>query len=171
MSGSCAKTSFGPFEEINVRCALDLLKDWWQQRMDRQRIIQLRHDIDHLHDCLSKKTEGLRPRDQEYQHHVAEFFADLDCIRADIAELETKHMKQRATYWRVPIPQRPYKREEESEYWEWHDPHGAFYLSENGMKRLRREVHHDWEMWSKPWLSFMAVGISLLSLLISVLGS
>lgn len=148
---------------------MDWLRGWWQQRMDRQKIIQLRHEMNNLHARLNEKLEGLRPRDEEYQYHVADVFSDMDIVQADIAELETKHLQQRASYWRVPIPQRPYKRQDDNDFWEWHDPHGRYYLSEMGMRYLRKEVHNEWEMWSKPWLSFFALGVSLLSLVISIL--
>jgi hypothetical protein len=145
------------------------LKNLKRFRDERHQLIQLRHGIDRAEQSFREKVEGLKHADEEYQYHLGEFFHELDMLRAEIGEIETAQMQRSASEWRVPIPARPFRKEEATDLWEWHDPHERYYLSENGLSRLRREVYQEWEMWSKPWLSWAAIAISLFSLAISVL--
>ncbi|TBB05136.1 hypothetical protein ELH55_01490 [Rhizobium ruizarguesonis] len=136
-------------------------------RDERDTLIQLRHDVGHLEDELFESTRGVSAED--YQYRLADYFHQMETLTAAIAEIETNRVRRRADYWRVPMPLRPYKVGESDEFWEWHDPHQRYYISDKGHSQLRREIHQEWEMWSKPWLSMVAIGISSLSLAISLI--
>lgn len=110
----------------------------------------------------------MKRRSHEYQEAISEFFHDLDEISSEIAEIETKQMLRRAKKWRIPVPPRPFRDKEISDSWEWHDVHAMFYLKDTAISRIRKEVYQEWEMWSKPWLSWMAILISVTSLAVSV---
>ncbi|MBY5814304.1 hypothetical protein HFN60_01275 [Rhizobium leguminosarum] len=138
-------------------------------RDERDTLIGLRQSIDDLRDDLSAKTMGLDPRGEEYQNRLADYFTQMEIETAAIAKIETNRIRRRAENWRVPMPLRPYKPQETTEFWEWHAPHHCYYISDKGHSQLRREIHQEWEMWWKPWLSWLAVAISTVSLAISIL--
>lgn len=144
------------------------IKSISRYRDERDQLIQYRHFREKLESDFKAATENLRPRDEDYQFRVGEFFAELDSVNAEIAEIETAQMKRRAGIWRIPIPGRPREDGAEDEFWTWHDVHGRYYISERGMRQLRRDIHEEWEMWWKPWLSWLALGVSLFSLAISI---
>ena len=138
---------------------------------DRDALIALRYDLEEIDEAFRKRTAGLKSHEDEYQHRLGEYFDELDYSRAEIAQIETKQMRRRTARWRIPLPQRPKKFEEKDEFWDWHAPHGQHYLSEKAMSHLRREIHTEWEMWWKPWLSWFAIIASFLSLAISIFKS
>lgn len=145
----------------------------WYSRLKRYRderhaLVQLGHKVDHLRSELGRKTKGIDPRSEDYNGLVSEYFFDLDVLMAEIAHIETVKMIRRAGRWRIPVPQRPLRDDQEDEYWEWHSQLGRYYLSEKGASRLRREVYQESEMFWKPWLSWCAIAISIVSLGISV---
>lgn len=47
--------------------------------------------------------------------------------------------------------------------------HGRYYLTEEATRRIRRDVYNEREMLMKPWLTWLAVLISVISLVVSVL--
>ncbi|MGR9283961.1 hypothetical protein [Rhizobium johnstonii] len=143
----------------------DMIRD----RDERHAILKERQSIEIAEEHFRKVTEGLKPRDDAYQTHLADLFFERDLAFAEISEIETKRARRQADRWRVPLPTRPFKDDEQTEFWEWHAPHHRYYISDKGHSQLRREIYQEWEMWWKPWLSWVAVAISLLSLAISFL--
>ncbi|MBA1139374.1 hypothetical protein [Mesorhizobium neociceri] len=140
-------------------------------RDERDALIQHRHNRDSLLERLNETTAGLKRNSQEYQIAVGDYFATIDIVDAEIAEIETAQTLRRAGQWRILTPQRPYKEDEDNDFWEWHGVHGRYYLTEEAMRRVRREVYEEREMRMKPWLTWLAVLISVISLAISVLKS
>ncbi|MGO7077939.1 hypothetical protein ACCT03_29580 [Rhizobium johnstonii] len=145
------------------------LADLKHYRDARDALIQLRHAANRLEEELSEATVGLQAHEEEFQYRLAEYFNNMETVSAEAAEIETDRIRRRAEYWQVPMPMRPYKSGESNEFWEWHDPHHRYYISDKGHSQLRRDIHQEWEMWWKPWLSWGAVAISVLSLVISIL--
>lgn len=145
------------------------LGDLKRFRDDRDKLIQLRHQRERHLERLNETTAGLKRNSNDYQIAVSDYFNTVDLVDAEIAKIETAQTLRRAEQWRIPIPQRPYKRDEDTDFWEWHAVHGRYYLTEEAMRRVRRDVYEEREMWLKPWLSWLAVLISVVSLAVSVL--
>lgn len=145
------------------------LRDIFKYRDERHELIQRRLDRDEIERHYTEAIAGTNPRDDEHHTLVAEFFHEMDTINAAIAELETAQIKRRAAKWRIPIPKRPYKDDDADDFWEWHYVHGVAYISLKGMSQLRKEIYQEWEMWWKPWLTWVALGLSILSLVFAAL--
>lgn len=105
----------------------------------------------------------------EWRQTFAQFSNEAELLVSEIRAIETAQMLRRARRWKVALPAEPFGEDEETEYWGWYGAHRRHYLRDAGLSYLRREVYQEWEMWSKPWLSITAVGISLVSLAISLL--
>jgi hypothetical protein len=138
---------------------------------ERNDLIQLKHELDALYRRHQQETASLKSDTDEFRNAVFNYACEAGIIIAEIADIETHAMLRRCTYWRVPVPSRPYGDDNEHPYWEWHSEHGRYYLSDVGLKELRRGIHEEWEMWSKPWLSLTAIAISVFSLAVSLLRS
>lgn len=147
------------------------LAEMVKYRDERLELVQLRYAIEDSFARFSEQTAGLRKRSDEYQKLLAEYSHFGDDTYAQISRIETAQAMRRARHWRVPVPQQPLGEDQESETWEWHSAHGRYYLTDTAISRLRREAYQEWEMWSKPWLSWGAILISVTSLVISVLRS
>lgn len=145
---------------------------WWgdllENNTERQAIVQLNYEIQRLSERYTADTANLKFRSNEWQEVFSRFVHEVDTIGASIAQIETEQMIRRAERWRVPIPMRPYGSEESTEIWIWHAPHARHYLSNVALSKYRREVYQEWEMWSKPWLSWGAIIISVISLIVAV---
>lgn len=136
--------------------------DLKEYRDDRHALIQAHHQ----REAIAKRWREERPankRSDEYQKFLSDIAFEDEGVQAEIAEIETRQMLRRAARWRVPIPLRPYKEDEGNEWWDLHRMHGTYYLTDRGLSHLRREAYQEWEMWTKPWLSIIAVAISMAS--------
>ena len=133
---------------------------------DRQKLVQLQGELDDISKQFRTDTDHLKTNSDEYRAALGAYGNDLGLVIAQIRAIETEQMLRKTTRWRVPVPMRPYNMEE-TEYWEWHQLHGRYYLTDIGLSRLQREVYHEWEMWSKPWLSWTAIAISVVSLIVA----
>lgn len=144
------------------------LKQW---RDDRYRLIQLNYDRESANQAFDQDVAErmLNPSSDEYGSRYAELAVQLDVIDWEIDRIETRRAVARAIYWQVPLPPRPFKRSDEDEFWLSSSIDGKHYLTEHGKAHLRREIHREWEMWSKPWLSWGAVAISIVSLAVAAL--
>ena len=142
-----------------------------RDRDERYNLSQLRYSRERAEEGFKAAVAGLKPRDEQYQEHRANMFAEIDYTDASIAEIETKMIIRRSLRWKVPIPARPMKEGEPHDFWTWHEIHGRYYISDKGQSQLRREIHQEWEMWWKPWLSWVAIGISVISLGFSIIRS
>ncbi|MBP1856850.1 hypothetical protein [Rhizobium herbae] len=142
-------------------------------RDDRHRLAKLRFDLEDLDIAFRNKVkvEKLRRGSEEWERAYADFDNYRELYDADIAQLETTNQIRRASAWGVPIPFRPISEEPvyDDKYWDWHRPHASYYLSDVGKAFLRRETYAEMEMRSKPWIPWIAIGISVISLLVSLL--
>ncbi|MBP1852724.1 hypothetical protein [Rhizobium halophytocola] len=144
------------------------LGDLKRSQRERQELIQLRRDIDDCDKELQRQLEGLKPRDDLYQSRLGAYIHNVGTLEAAVAQIETAQMRRRAERWRIPLPPRPREEAYATDFWEWHDKHGKYYFSEKALSQIRRELYMEWEMWWKPWLSWLAIGISFLSLAIAI---
>lgn len=74
---------------------MGLLRDLKRYRDERDELIRLRHVNERAEETFRTAVAGLKPRDEEYQSRLGEFFHDLDDTNASIAKLETAKMKRR----------------------------------------------------------------------------
>jgi hypothetical protein len=88
------------------------------------------------------------------------FYSDL------IDQLETRQKRRAAWRYGVPIPPTP-SAYESDKYWNWCLALGEHHLTTEGHAHLRREIAHERELLYKPWMSWLALGISFVSLAIS----
>jgi hypothetical protein len=144
-------------------------------RDDRHRLAKLRFDLEDVEAAFKKKVEAgkLRRGAEGWDEVYGDFDANSESIHADIDEIETRNHIRRAKAWAVPIPHRPISQEPVygDKYWVWCRVHGRYYLNDEGKALLRREANVEMEMFYKPWLSWAALGMSVISLTISVLKS
>ncbi|UXT56948.1 hypothetical protein FY134_04500 [Agrobacterium fabrum] len=152
---------------------MDALKSFIKWRDDRYRIIQLRHEIEHLDNLYYAKLKDKKYRrgSDEAEHLYWNYRNDIDLAEASLDELETAAALKRARKWGVPVPHRPNSEEDENDTWNWSSVHFRHYLSTEGKARLRRQCYAEVEMFYKPWATWLAVGISVLSLAISIFKS
>ncbi|TGQ12132.1 MULTISPECIES: hypothetical protein [unclassified Mesorhizobium] len=137
--------------------------------VDRKMLTELRLERDRHLQTLHETIDGLKQNSDEYRIAVADYFASVDVVEARMAEIETAQTLRRAEKWRIPTPQRPYKEDEHTDFWQWHAVHGRYYVTDEAMRRVRREVYEEREMFLKPWLTWFAVLISVISLAVSAL--
>ncbi|NTH50923.1 hypothetical protein G6L09_08045 [Agrobacterium rhizogenes] len=155
---------------------MGLISPLLKWRDDRHRLAKLRFDLEDVEDKFRRKleVESLKRGSEKWEKAYADYANDKDQIYAEIDQLETKNLLKRAKVWNVAIPPRPIPLPEpdrDDNYWDWCDVHGCYYLSDEGKELLRHKAYSEMEMFYKPWLSWMAVGISVLSLIISVFRS
>jgi hypothetical protein len=137
---------------------------------DRYKIIQLRHDLAYMDECFEalKRTTRFKAGSEEARKQYWDHFGERDLTQAELDELQSKRAVERARYWGVPLPQRPTRQREKTEFWDWSTVHGQHYLSEKGKMLLRRECSLEMEMFYKPWATWLAVGISSVALFVAV---
>lgn len=148
---------------------MGILSDIGQWNERRYKMIQARHDlvklrIDHEQELHEK---SLKLGSADYNRLVDEYYHDHQLASADLDELESDHLLRRARRWGVPIRTRP-EHGEDNEEWDWSAMHRRHYLSAQGKSRIRRECFNEMEMFYKPWTTWLAVVISIISLVISI---
>lgn len=140
---------------------------------DRYKIIQLRHQLAHLDAQfeIMKKTSKHKRGSDESEKEYWDHFNNVDLTQSALDEIESRRAIERARYWGVPIPGRPPEWTQENDNWDWSTVHYTHYLSEEGKALLRRQCYAEMEMAYKPWATWLAVGASFLSLIISLVKS
>lgn len=141
----------------------------WNAR--RYRLIQLRHELEDSERKFKIRTESLQPRSDEYERAYADYRADVDVIVADIGVIETLHSLKTAYYWGAPVPRHPQLPETENEYWSWNSAVGGFHLTSKGLREIRHAVSAERDIYFRPLLAWVAIGISVLSLVVSIFKS
>ncbi|GLK86027.1 hypothetical protein [Ancylobacter defluvii] len=140
------------------------LIDQW--RDDRTRREQLLDELDRL-DALYEpdlKAAG-RPGSDAYESLAAGLQAESEPYLEELFGIETRQRIRTARRWGVPIPPRPYGHEGDH-YWE-RSRYGEWVLTDEGHKHLRRETAVEVETFAKPWLSWIAIIISVVSLVVA----
>lgn len=135
---------------------------------------KLRFDIEALDAKFREEVAAkkLIRNSDEWNLVYGEYDNDRDLLQSEIDEIETANSIRRAKAWGVPIPPRPIWSEEpvyDDNYWDWSRVHGKYYLNAEGKALLRREAYAEMEMFYKPWLTWAALAISIISLVFSIL--
>lgn len=148
---------------------MDWVKTLFQHRNDRHELIQLTYQLEYLSRQFVEKTAGLKAKSSEYQDMLSLFAHESEVVAARIGQIETDRTLRRAYRWRIPMPHRPYAEGEDSDFWQWNAFHGRYYLTDQAMSIIRKEAYQEWEMATKPWLSWGAIAISTAALIVAAL--
>jgi seryl-tRNA synthetase len=139
----------------------------WRWRDDRVRVEQLQDEIVAVHAAHGPAIAAAgKPNTREYSIAYNDLIVDLSELEDELETIQTRRRVWLAAKYGVPVPDRPYG-DHESDYWE-RSRLGSLILSEKGHLLLRREIAIEREIAWKPWLSGVALGVSLLSLLVSI---
>lgn len=149
---------------------MDWIKQLLKNNERRQNLIQLKHQLNHLSNEFSARTEGLKIGSDEFQSLAASYGPDADEIISEIEQLETQRMLEKAERWSIAIPQRPYGYHNvaDTNFWTKNHTHNAYYLTDEAKQIIRRQVFEEREMLTKPILSWAAIIIAVISLLVAV---
>lgn len=139
-----------------------------KRREEYNRVVQLRYELRDLYNEFRNATEGLSPGAEDYREKQSAYDNERDLAGAEIDQIQTKHAFQRALYWGIPIPQLPKEHKLENDFWEWNQVHGRFYLTTGAKASIRRQAYQEMEMMMKPWISWGAIAISVVSLIVAV---
>ncbi|RWI20334.1 hypothetical protein [Mesorhizobium sp.] len=140
-------------------------------RDQRNAIAQLNYRIDDLsNDFRSEVAErNLKRGSDEYEQAYVTFRNEYDLSTSEVEAIETLKMLSSARRWEVAVPQPPTDDHDESEYWSWNSSHGRHYLSQNGKRYIRHAVAEEMDILFRPYLSWAAIAISIVSLIVSAL--
>ena len=165
LSGVDTVTRSGARANVMV---ISKLLEW---RDNRHRLAALRYDLEDSAQAFQRKIieKNLKRRSDEYEQLYWDHDTNRQLIESEIDQIETKNLIARAKSWGVPIPSRPSSESEENIYWYWCRVHGHFYLTDEGKALLRREAYAEMEMRFKPWVTWLALSISVVSLAVSLL--
>ncbi|WP_172746536.1 hypothetical protein [Neorhizobium sp. T25_13] len=142
-----------------------VLFDW---RDRRYRLIQLRLEREKAYEDFYTRTKGLNRRSEEYESLDGDHQNAVALLSAEIGRLETLDLLRRAYRWRAPVPGHPVLPETENEHWAWNRVIGGYHLTTKGMREVRHAVAAEVDLYYKPWLSWAAIAISFLALIVSV---
>lgn len=140
-------------------------------RDQRNAIAQLNYRIDDLsNDFRSEVAErNLKRGTDEYEQAYGSFRNEYDLSAAEVEAIETLKMLSSGRRWGVPVPRSPTDDHEDNEYWAWNSIHGRHYLSQNGRRYIRHAVAEEMDILFRPYLSWAAIAISIVSLIVSAL--
>lgn len=147
------------------------IKELLRDRDERHQLIQLGHEIEKNAQDFRESSAGLKRNSNEYHELISELDNERRLLDAEIAEIETERMLRKAHFWRVPVPRYPMDDSEQDDNWRWHSVYGRYFLSVKALRDLRREIYQEREMWTRPYLSWTALVISVISLLTAFLTS
>lgn len=147
-----------------------MIKRLLKWRDDRHTLARLKYELedDDAKFQRAVKEHRLRRGSDEYEKLYWDHDNNRQLTEAEIDAIETKKAIDRAIAWDVPIPPVPRSEDEDDQYWHWCRVHGRYYLTDEGRALLRREAYAEMEMRFKPWLTWLAIGMSATSLIISV---
>lgn len=148
---------------------MEWIRDLIEVNNERHQVAQLRWEIADLDKAYSEARrhpmpclcEECRQLGMQHSHERA-------TAAAAISQIETRRAIVRAGRWQVPLPSQPADVEQDNEFWHWSSKHGKFYLTDAGIAHLRREVFLERDLRTKPWLSWAAIAISLVSLIVVI---
>ncbi|PVB60801.1 hypothetical protein [Labrenzia sp. 011] len=147
-----------------------LIKNLLRYREERHQIISAQHETERLEDLYRPKIEAAKEKGSpwdDYRSILSEYHHEVGLPRQLIDEIETRQRVRSAQKYQIPIPKKP-EVGEDSEYWE-SSMFGDHVLTLEGHRKLRHDIAAERELVQKPVLSWIAVSVSLFSLLLSFL--
>lgn len=147
---------------------MDLWSRVQRRTQEKAASSQLRHEMQQLTNELRQmeKAQNLKPGAAKYNESLLSLFNAYELVSAKLSAIEHHQAIRRAIRWQVPVPS--HKMEGYADEWTWHNAHHQYYLNSAGIARIRRECYLEMEMRFKPWLSWIAVCISVVSLLVAI---
>jgi hypothetical protein len=140
-------------------------------RDERNRISALSYEAQNIRDLHRPLIETAKSVSRDaFGGAIAEMQFELQIPEYEIDRLETSMRLREARRWGVPLPDRPNSGDSD-DYWDYCYSMGDHVLSVKGHKYLRREIANEREIFQKPFLSWAAICISVVSLVVSALNS
>ncbi|MDM9628319.1 hypothetical protein QTL95_20705 [Rhizobium sp. S152] len=154
---------------------MSLLKSILRWRDERHLLAQLQFGLEEIDAKFIErvKKEKLQRGSDAWRDAYFDYDSHRQLWEADIDQLQTQRYVRRAKAWEVPIPPHPVPAPDspvcDDEFWSWSQPHGRYYLTYKAQAVLRRDIYAEIEMRYKPWLAWMAITFSALSLIIALI--
>ncbi|WP_159598750.1 hypothetical protein [Starkeya nomas] len=120
-------------------------------------------ELDQLYEVEFKATGG--PGTRAYEALEGGLQHEQEPLIDELLTIETRQRIRTAHRWGVPIPPRPYGRDRD-QYWD-RSRYSEWVLTDEGHKHLRRETAVEVELFAKPWLSWIAIAVSVVSLAVA----
>lgn len=138
----------------------------WRDR--RHELIQLRHQLEALDRDFIENSKDLSPQSEEFEALHQSYRAENDVLSAGVRSIQTMIAIERALRWRTELPPRPELPDLDNEHWGWNTVVGGYHLTSAGMREIRHAVAFEVELFYKPWLSWIALAVSVFSLIVSL---
>lgn len=142
------------------------LKDVCRWNEERYRLVQIGHEISDIwQDYADSMKQAHKPgvsRDVILQLE-AEIDSETRGLSDEYDRILTVRMLRYATRYGVPIM----PASDNSPHWEWSDYEGRFLLTTEGLAHFRREIAFERDLRQRPWVNWLGVAISVLSLLVA----
>lgn len=147
--------------------AVKRLNRWNEQRY---KLIQLYHERQEIVLGFANDVKGWEPGSDEYEERLSEWTDLFEMKVGEIGKIETDQAIQRAERWRVPYPPAPRNGfVMDDQYWDWNGSLGIYILNLEGHKQIRHAVATEMDIKFRPWLSWGALIVSGVSLVVAVL--
>lgn len=151
---------------------MEWIRDLIEAGNERRQVDQLRWEMADLDKAYSEERRHPMPcLCEDCRQVAAKYYHERATASATISQIETHRAIIRAGRWQVPLPSKPTSTDEDNEFWHWDSMHREFYLTDAGIAHLRREVFLERDLRTKPWLSWAAIAISLVSLIVVIFKS
>lgn len=141
------------------------IKQW---RDERYRLLQLRHEIDHIHSLFDPRFEAAQKSalDRDYVNMLhAELSHETEHLEDEYYHILTSRMLRAAARYGVPVP----RYDDDSAYWQWSRYRERALLTIEGLAYLRREIAFERDIRHKPLLTWGSFAISVVSFCVAVL--
>lgn len=139
----------------------------------RHNLIQLNHEIeDHWKEFgMIVDRDNIDSNSQRYQQLYSEYRSYTEIPEGYRDAILTKVAVERALRWQAPLPPRDSGNFQDNEYWYWDRVVKRYLLTAAGHRFIRHEIAEEREIAYRPILAWAAIGISFLSLIVSLLKS
>jgi|GEM_PF-4716442 len=137
---------------------------WFQEFFELRRLDKELNRTNELYAKALKEAKdgGTDWQDMASLNHEASWEAGF--VYSQIDAIKTARQLRRATRYSVPVPPRS-----EGDDWSWDTTLGKWLLTDVGAQKLRREIAIEVENRQKPWLNWMSLVISGISLAVAVI--
>lgn len=142
------------------------LKDVFLWNNERYRLIQLSHEIDRIwqrYENSMKQAHRSSASREDIAQVQFEIETETRVLSDEQDKILTGRMLRSATRYGVPIT----PASDNSTHWQWSNFESRFLLTTEGLAHLRREIALERDIRHRPWVNWIGVGISVLSLLVA----
>lgn len=142
------------------------LKDVCQWNEERYRLVQISHEISRIWQSYADSMKQAHmpgvSRDVIMQLE-AKIDSETRWLSDEYDRILTVRMLRSATKYGVPIK----SASENSPHWQWSNYEGRLLLTSEGLAHFRREIAFERDLRHRPWVNWLGVAISVLSLVVA----